>query len=82
VAAAGAAHLGFVEGRIVGRGALRQAPADPAALLDAAEALFGRQPVEVRLPSVDDHVVHRVVCHGSEVFEPLTPPAHLPCPVV
>ncbi|RCG30270.1 hypothetical protein DQ384_16135 [Sphaerisporangium album] len=82
VAAAGAAHLDFVERRIAGRGALRRAPADPAALLDAADALFGRQPVEVLLPSTDDHVVHRVVCHGSEVFEPLTPASHLPCPVV
>ncbi|GGP81853.1 YcaO-like family protein [Streptosporangium pseudovulgare] len=80
-AAAGPRHLDFVRRRTVGAGEPRTAPVTPAGLLETAEALFGRQPAEVRLPSVGPYAVHRVVCHGSEVFQPLTPPAGLACPL-
>ncbi|MGW0450320.1 YcaO-like family protein, partial [Streptosporangium sandarakinum] len=80
-AAAGPRHLDFVRRRTVGAGEPRTVPVTPAGLLETAEALFGRQPAEVRLPSVGPYAVHRVVCHGSEVFQPLTPPAGLACPL-
>ncbi|WP_049563074.1 YcaO-like family protein [Nonomuraea sp. SBT364] len=95
VAAAGPAHLAFVEARTTGDGTLRTAPGTPPpqptatqpaevglAEVGLAERLFGRQPAEVELPDAYGHVVRRVVCHRSEVFEPLTPSADsLPCPV-
>ncbi|MGN9846969.1 YcaO-like family protein [Nonomuraea sp. H19] len=79
VAAAGRTHLAFVEARTIGEGDLRDGPV---ALLDLADRLFARQPAEVELPDAHGHVVRRVVCHRSEVFEPLMPSDDgLPCPV-
>ncbi|MFC5827092.1 YcaO-like family protein [Nonomuraea insulae] len=79
VAAAGPAHLAFVEARTIGEGDLRDGPP---ALPELADRLFGRQPAEVALPDAFGHVVRRVVCHRSEVFDPLTPSVDgLPCPV-
>ncbi|MCG5219530.1 YcaO-like family protein [Streptosporangium soli] len=79
--AASEAHLRFVAARTVGSGTARSTSADLMTLVDAAEELFGRQPVDVALPTIGEYVVHRVVCHGYEVVEPLTPPAGLPCPL-
>lgn len=79
VAAAGRTHLAFVEARTIGAGELRDGPVAP---LEVADRLFARQPAEVELPDAHGHVVRRVVCHRSEVFDPLTPSAEgLPCPV-
>ncbi|MFF0308580.1 YcaO-like family protein [Streptosporangium sp. NPDC004379] len=80
-AAAGPRHLDFVRRRTSGAGEPRTVPVTTARLLETAEALFGHQPAEVRLPSVGPYAVHRVVCHGSEVLQPLTPPAGLACPI-
>jgi hypothetical protein len=79
-AAAGERHLRFVTDRIVGNGEPVDSPDDLGALLEAAEAVFGRAPADVTLPQVDGHVVHHLVSRSGEIPETLYGP-FLPCPL-
>jgi ribosomal protein S12 methylthiotransferase accessory factor YcaO len=77
----GQAHLRFVAGHAAEPAGPRASPGDFTQLLVMAEKRFGHEPIVVELPDVADHVVRRVVCPGSVVFESVNPTDAFLCPI-
>jgi YcaO cyclodehydratase, ATP-ad Mg2+-binding len=81
VATAGREHVRFVSERIRAWGKRHRNQLDLDLLLDTAQAIFSHEPVAVELPAIDRYRVHRIVCPGSAVFEPLAGTPSLTCPI-
>lgn len=74
-------HVGFVTERTTPGGETRKGPTGLAPLLALAQDRFGHEPIAISLPEIDGHLVQRVVCPGSRVFESIRSTDPLPCPI-